>query len=92
MYEWKILEWDVKPQTNKQTDFMMMALDMIIERLIIANQGLEFASFLSNPWFKDATFLAYIKNMHDPYKPIKFHPSKIFWRTRNWIATRIHNT
>ena len=78
MYEWKILEWDVKPQTNKQTDFMMMALDMIIERLIIANQGLEFASFLSNPWFKDATFLAYIKNMHDPYKPIKFHPSKIF--------------
>ena len=30
--------------------------------------------------------------MHEPYKPIKFHPSKIYSETRNWTATRIHNT
>ena len=36
--------------------------------------------------------LVYIKNMHEPYKPIKFHPRKIYCRTRNWRATHIHNT
>ena len=36
--------------------------------------------------------LVYIKNMHEPYKPIKFHPRKIYSEKRNWRATRIYNT
>ena len=36
--------------------------------------------------------LVYIKNMHAPYKPIKFHPSKIYSEKWNWRATRIYNT
>ena len=45
---------------------------------IIANHGFESASFLSNPWFNDATFACLYQNIHEAYKPIKFHPSKIY--------------
>ena len=62
--------------------FTSHALDIfsLIWRRIIANHGFESASFLSNPWFNDATFAClYIKIcMNHINHAIKFHPSKIY--------------
>ena len=40
--------------------------------------GLSLQAFLSIPWFNVATFACLPHSMHEPYKPIKFHPSKIY--------------
>ena len=44
--------------TAKQTTKIIATgcMDKIREECIIANHGFESASFLSNPWFNDATF------------------------------------
>ena len=49
-------------------------------RLLTSSQtiGLSPQAFLSNPWFNDAIFACLHYNIHEPCKPIKFHPSKIY--------------
>ena len=45
-------------------------------RMYHRKYGFEHASFLFNPWVKDATFACLYENKHEVDKPNKFNPSK----------------